>query len=102
MKLPAEHQAVLDAIKNSEHKYVTKNMILAQLNKSKSYRRRVEQIINDLVVKYGAPVGASSAPETKGYFIIENKRDLYIAKRDIQSRTSTMMLRLDAIDKIKL
>jgi|SRR5690625_615821 len=102
MKLPVEHQKVFDLIRNSKHKYVTKNMILVQLDKPQSYRRNVEQIISDLVVKYNMPVGASSAPETKGYFIIETENDKRIAKRDIQSRTSTMMLRLDAIDKIKL
>jgi hypothetical protein len=102
MKLPAEHQAVLDAIKNSEHKYVTKNMILAQLNKPESYRRNVEQIISDLVVKYGQPVGASSAAETKGYFIIKNKHDLHVAKRDISSRTYSMNLRYKALQKLDI
>jgi len=102
MKLPAEHQAVFDVIRNSEHKYVTKNMIMAQLNKPESYRRNVEQIISDLVVKYGQPVGASSAAETKGYFIISDKHDLHIAKRDLTSRTFTINKRVEALENIKL
>lgn len=101
LKIPHEHLAVYNVIANSSEKYVTKNIILAQLDKGQSYRRHVEQIISDLVVKHGLPVGASSAKDTKGYFIIENEYDLYVAKRDISSRTDSMNLRYDVLDRMK-
>lgn len=102
LELPIEHLAVYKAISNSKEKYVTKNMILTQIGKGISYRRQVERIISDLVKKYKMPVGASSARETKGYFIITTKHDLYIAKRDIKSRAFNLTERANALDELDI
>lgn len=101
-QLPQQHLAVWNAITHSKEKYVTKNMILAQIGKGSSYRRQVEQIISDLAKKYKMPVGASSAWETKGYFIIKTKHDLYIAKRDIKSRAFNLTERANALDELDI
>ena len=102
LELPNEHLAVYEVISNSKEKYITKNLILAQLNKDYSYKRKLEQIIYDLVVKYSCPIGSSSAESTKGFFIISDKYDLHIAKRDLTSRTFTINKRVEALENIKL
>lgn len=101
-KLPEEYQAVYNVIASNKEKYITKNMILVRLGKGQSYKRKLEQIIYDLVVKYKSPIGSSSAAPTKGFFIISNKNDMYIAKRDISSRTSSMNLRYEALDNMDI
>ena len=101
-KLPEEHQAVYNVISSNKEKYITKNMILVKLGKGQSYKRKLEQIIYDLVVKYSCPIGSSSAASTKGFFIISNEHDMYIAKRDLTSRTFTINKRVEALENIKL
>ena len=101
-KLPEEYQAVYNVISSNKEKYITKNMILVRLGKGQSYKRKLEQIIYDLVVKYCCPIGSSSAAPTKGFFIISNKNDMYIAKRDISSRTYSMNLRYEALDNMDI
>lgn len=100
-EIPQEHQAVYDVIASSKEKYITKNMILVKLGKGQSYRRKLEQMIYDLVVDYNMPIGSSSAASTKGFFIIANKQDLHIAKRDISSRTHSMNIRYNALDSME-
>src|SRR5699024_2753394 len=99
--LPEEHQAVYNVIASNKEKYITKNMILVRLGKGQSYKRKLEQIIYDLVVKYCCPIGSSSAAPTKGFFIISNKHELHIAKRDLTSRAITINKRVEALDQIK-
>ena len=99
--LPEEHQAVYNVIASNKEKYITKNMILVRLGKGQSYKRKLEQIIYDLVVKYCCPIGSSSAAPTKGFFIISNKHELHIAKRDLTSRAFTINKRVEALDQIK-
>lgn len=99
--LPKEHQAVYNVITSNKEKYITKNMILVKLGKGQSYKRKLEQIIYDLVVKYSCPIGSSSAAPTKGFFIISNKHELHIAKRDLTSRAFTINKRVEALDQIK-
>ena len=100
-EVPQEHQAVYDVIASSKEKYITKNMILVKLGKGQGYRRKLEQIIYDLVVDYNMPIGSSSAASTKGFFIITDKHDLHIAKRDISSRTHSMNMRYNALDSME-
>ena len=102
LAIPQEHLAVYNGIANSKEKYITKNMILAQLNKNSSYKRRLEQVIYQLVVDYQMPIGASSRKESNGFFIIKDKQDLYLAKRDLKARTSSIMKRFEALEKINL
>lgn len=101
-QLPQEHLAVYNAIANSDEKYVTKKSILAKIQKPVSYDRKLRAIIKDLAERYKMPVGASSAPDTKGYFIIETKHDLYIAKRDITSRAFNLNERAKALDELDI
>lgn len=97
-----EHLAVYQIITNSKSKYVTRAMILSQLGKDFTYGRKLSAIINDLTTKYRKPIGASSSKDTKGYFIIENETDKYLAKRDLYSRTMSMLERYEAVDSIEI
>ena len=101
-ELPGEHLAVFQIISNSKEKYVTRNSILAQLEGKRMNGRRLSQIINDLIMVYGMPVGASSREDTKGYFIIKTDLDKYLAGRDLYARASSMMKRYEAVQKIEL
>lgn len=101
-KLPDEHQAVYNVIASNKEKYITKNMILVRLGKGQSYKRKLEQIIYDLIVKYNCPIGSSSAAPTKGFFIISDKHDLHIAKRDLTSRTFTINKRVEALENMDI
>lgn len=91
-----------NVISNSKEKYVTKNQILAQLNKNSSYKRRLEQVIYQLVVDYHMPIGASSRKDSNGFFIIKDDNDLYLAKRDLKARTSSILKRFEALEQIQL
>ena len=101
-ELPGEHLAVFQIIANSKEKYVTRSSILAQLEGKRMNGRRLSQIINDLIMVYGMPVGASSRQDTKGYFIIKTDLDKYLAGRDLYARASSMMKRYEAVQKIEL
>lgn len=101
-ELPGEHLAVYQIISNSKEKYVTRSSILAQLEGKRMNGRRLSQIINDLIMVYGMPVGASSRQDTKGYFIIKTDLDKYLAGRDLYTRASSMLERYEAIQKIEL
>lgn len=101
-ELPEQHLAVFRIIANSKNKYVTRNSILAQLEGKRMNGRRLSQIINDLIMVYGMPVGASSRQDTKGYFIIKTDLDKYLAGRDLYARASSMMKRYEAVQKIEL
>ena len=101
--IPQEHRAVYEVIANHSDKYITRKLILSKLGQtSDSYGRKLSEIIYDLVVKYNVPIGSSSVEPHKGYFIIENKNDLRIAKRDLTSRSFTINKRVKALEKIKL
>ena len=98
-----EHLAVYEIIANHSDKYITRKLILAKLgHTSDSYGRKLSEIIYDLVVKYGYPVGSSSVPEHQGYFIIRDSNDLRIAKRDLKSRSFSINKRVAALEKIKI
>ena len=101
-ELPGEHLAVFQIIANSKEKYVTRSSILAQLEGKRMNGRRLSQIINDLIMVYGMPVGASSRHDTKGYFIMKTDTDKYLAGRDLYTRASSMLERYEAIQNIKL
>ena len=101
-ELPGEHSAVYQIISNSKEKYVTRQSILAQLEGKRMDGRRLSQIINDLIMVYSMPVGASSRQDTKGYFIIKTDLDKYLAGRDLYARASSMMKRYEAVQKIEL
>ena len=101
-ELPGEHLDVFQIISNSKEKYVTRSSILAQLEGKRMNGRRLSQIINDLIMVYGMPVGASSRQDTKGYFIIKTDLDKYLAGRDLYARASSMMKRYEAVQKIEL
>ena len=101
-ELSGEHLDVFQIIANSNNKYVTRQSILAQLEGKRMNGRRLSQIINDLIMVYGMPVGASSREDTKGYFIIKTDLDKYLAGRDLYARASSMMKRYDAVQNIEI
>ena len=102
LALPSEHWEVWQTIANSKEKYNTKNTILAKLRKDTSYTRRLHTIIHELVAVYIMPLGSSSRKESKGYFVIRDKHDLYLAKRNLQSRKLTINKRYEALENIDL
>lgn len=102
LELPGEHLAVFQIISNSKEKYVTRATILAQLEKDYTYGRKLSQIVNELVTVYKKPIGASSRRESKGYFIIKNTTDKYLAARDLHSKVNSLQERYEAVQKIQV
>ena len=100
--MPIEHREVYDAIANAPNKYITRNSILAQLNKSESYTRKLVDIIHSLVVDYNLPVGASADKYRGGYFIIRNEADKALAVKTLTSRISGIQKRADALRNLSV
>ncbi|WP_027365090.1 hypothetical protein [Desulfotruncus alcoholivorax] len=62
--------------------------------------RGVREIIYNLVVQHGLPIGSSTEPGAGGYFIIESLEDMEIATRHLKPRAKKIFLRARALEKI--
>ena len=62
--------------------------------------RCVREIIYNLVVQHGLPIGSSTEPGTGGYFMIENLDDMAIATRHLKPRAQKIFLRAQALEQI--
>lgn len=100
--LTQQHLDVLNILNNSESKYTTIKKLLTLLHKPQSYKRRLNQIINDLVVVHGYPIGSSSFNGARGYFIIKTKEDKDLAIIALHSFIEGSVRRLEAVKKLEV
>lgn len=100
--IPQDHLAVYEVIANHSEKYVTRSMILSQLDKNGDYGRRLSEIIYNLIVKYNASIGSSSRKGHKGYFMIETEYDKNIAVGSIKSRMTSYSERYRATQNMEV
>lgn len=98
-ELPLLHQQVLGLIPKGGERSITFREIMQILGLSKQYERDIRQVLVDLVMKYGYPIGSvSGGSMRKGFFLIETVAELEAAsytltsrKRHIERRNTTMI-----------
>lgn len=100
--LTQQHLDVLNVLNNTDSKYTTIKKLLTLLHKPQSYKRRLNQIINDLVVVHGYPIGSSSFNGARGYFIIKSKEDKDLAIIALHSFIEGSVRRLEAVKKLEV
>ncbi len=80
------------------HKQAIRKAALARL--SGLTERDVREIIYDLIVHRGVPIGSSTEPDSGGYFIIQGEDDLEVATRHLIPRAQAIYRRARALEKI--
>lgn len=96
-KLDPREQAVLDCLPAGHRRAIHKRR-LAEL--AGMDERDVREIIYDLVVFRGIPIGSSTEPYTGGYFLIVDEEDLDVATRHLKPRAKAIFRRARALEKI--
>jgi hypothetical protein len=92
-ELPELHWRVLGAIPNGQENSIAISYLMENLRISQSNRRHINTVINDLIFKFGYPIGTSSERGTKGIFFIDNEDDLSLACRTMNSRAMASLKR---------
>lgn len=92
--LTTEHLAVLDVLRNSEDKYVTRQQLLLRLNKPESYMRQVRRLINDLIVQHDYVIGST---RENGYYLCETKEDVERAIYTLTSNYEGLVERINSL-----
>lgn len=102
--LPNEHRQVLNVIRNTSNKYITKTKLLNQLGYeyNSSNERWLRRVINSLVYDYGYPIGCSYKPSERGYYIIMTEQEKQQAMRSIKKLADGSMKRYEALKRIKV
>ena len=97
--LPNEHRQVLNVIRNTSNKYITKTKLLNQLGYeyNSSNERWLRRVINSLVYDFGYPIGCSYKPSERGYYIITTE-----AMRSIKKLADGSMKRYEALKRIEV
>jgi hypothetical protein len=93
LELPELHWRVLGAIPSGKEQSIPISYLMEKLAISQTDRRRINNIINDLIFEYGYPIGTSSKEESKGIFFIEDERDLSLACHTLNSRAMSNLKR---------
>lgn len=102
--LTQDHIKVLNVLRNTKHKIITKQNIFNQLNMefTKNNERWLQHTINSLVVDYGYPIGYSYKKDTRGYFWIKSKEQMDLALLSIKRHIEGSMKRYEALKKIEI
>lgn len=96
-QLSPREQLIYNLIPPGHRQTITK----AQLAKlSGLSEREAREIIYDLIVKHGLPIGSSTEPSGGGYFIILDEEDLEVATRHLMPRARAIIRRSRALEKI--
>ena len=103
-KLTQDHTKVLNVLRNTKHKIITKQNIFNQLNMefTKNNERWLQHTINSLVVDYGYPIGYSYKKDTRGYFWINSKEQKELALLSIKRHIEGSMKRYEALKKTEI
>ncbi|MGV3465552.1 MAG: hypothetical protein ACO1OT_09700 [Heyndrickxia sp.] len=91
--LPEFHQKVLSVIPTGKDDSITISYIINKLGLNGQARRKITLVLNDLIFKYGYPIGSSSDDNTRGVFLIDNEEDLQLACRTLNSRAMKVLQR---------
>ncbi|KJS12748.1 MAG: DNA replication protein [Peptococcaceae bacterium BRH_c8a] len=94
----SEKQNLVLGLIPAGHKQAIRKAILARL--SGLTERDVREIIYDLVVHRGIPIGSSTESDSGGYFIIQGEDDLEVATRHLIPRAQAIFRRARALEKI--
>ncbi|EEQ79706.1 MULTISPECIES: hypothetical protein [Staphylococcus] len=102
--LPDEHRQVLNVIRNTSNKYITKTQILNQLGLevNKANERWLRLTINSLILQYQYPIGYNYSKTRRGYYMIENELDRRNAIASIQRQIEGSQARIDAIEEMRI
>ena len=102
--LPDEHRQVLNVIRNTSKKYITKTTILNQLGMtvSRTNERWLRLTINSLILNYHYPIGYNYSKTHRGYYMIENELDRRNAINSIQRQIEGSQARIDAIEEMEI
>lgn len=92
-KMSQEHLDVLNIIKECKDDAITRKELVLRLGKDMKYYRRLNEIINDLIVIFKEPIGSSSNKYKNGYFYCKNENDFRIARNSLNSRVDKIMER---------
>ncbi|MED4534839.1 hypothetical protein [Metabacillus fastidiosus] len=84
--MPYLHWRVLEAIPQGKENSIPIAYLMEKLAISQLDRRKVNNIINDLINDYNCAIGTSSQKETRGIFLIEDERDLTLSLRTLHTR----------------
>lgn len=101
-KMSQEHLDVLNLIKNCKNNAITRKEIVAALGKDAHYYRKLNIIINELVVVFREPIGSSSSIYRNGYFYCKDDKDFYLAKKSLISRIESVNERMEVLKKLQL
>ena len=95
--LPDEHRQVLNVIRNTSKKYITKTNILNQLGMTvnRTNERWLRLTINSLI-------GYNYSKTHRGYYMIENELDRRNAINSIQRQIEGSQARIDAIEEMEI
>ncbi|AST60465.1 pathogenicity island protein [Staphylococcus lugdunensis] len=102
--LPDEHRQVLNVIRNTSKKYITKTKILNQLGYeyNSSNERWLRKVINSLVYDYAYPIGCSYKRNERGYYIITTEQEKQQAMVSIKKLADGSMKRYEALKRIEV
>jgi hypothetical protein len=97
-EIPEEHLAVLQEIKNAPNKYITKEKLLIKLEMPNSYWRTLNNIISDLIIKYGYIIGST---RHNGYYLCESDEDIDKAIYTLESLNGGIFRRIEVLRQAK-
>ena len=97
-ELPDEHRQVLNEIINASDKYITKEKLLIKLEMPNSYWRTLNNIISDLIIKYGYIIGST---RHNGYYLCESDEDIDKAIYTLESLNGGIFRRIEVLRKAK-
>ncbi|WP_414046873.1 hypothetical protein ACMGE5_10210 [Macrococcus equi] len=80
---------------------ITRKLLVAKLGTDETYYRRLNSIINDLIVIFNEPIGSASNLYKNGYFYCRTKEDFILAKKSLLSRIDSVGERVKALNEIE-
>jgi transcription initiation factor IIE alpha subunit len=95
--LSPREQIVLDLLPFGHKKAIHKRKLAELTGMSE---REVREIIYNLVVNRGLPIGSCTEPYSGGYFLIQDLVDLEVATRHLKPRAKAIFRRARALEKI--
>ncbi|MGG3803481.1 hypothetical protein [Metabacillus fastidiosus] len=91
--MPYLHWRVLEAIPQGKENSIPIAYLMEKLAISQLDRRKVNNIINDLINDYDYAIGTSSQKDSRGIFLIEDERDLNLAAHTLNGRAMAILNR---------
>ncbi|MED4456174.1 hypothetical protein [Metabacillus fastidiosus] len=97
--MPYLHWRVLEAIPQGKENSIPIAYLMEKLAISQLDRRKVNNIINDLINDYDYAIGTSSQKDSRGIFLIEDERDLNLAAHTLNGRAMAILNRQKKISE---